>query len=85
MLLNQVAKWRNDSLMKASEKGSQISFNVIAAYSNELKGFAVHADINGNGGVWVSSQRQEKRVFKTLDALRRAMQSAGIPSFTVVG
>lgn len=85
MLLNQVAKWREDSLEKSLESGSSVSFNVIASYSNDLKGFAVHADINGNGGVWVSSQRQEKRVFKTLDALRRAMQSAGIPAFTVVG
>lgn len=84
-MLNKVSEWRVNALDAARDKGVGISFDITAIHSKKDGGFVVFAAIDGKGGIFVSSQRQDRRVFKTLDALRRAMIEVGISSFSVVG
>lgn len=85
MMLNKLAEWRSDVLFKAHTDGVDVDLKVTALYSPAIQGYIVFATIDGKGEIFVSSQRQERRVFKTLDALHRAMKSVGIPWFEVVG
>jgi len=85
MMLNKMAEWRESSLHDAAKKGISIEFNVIAVYSSTYRSFFISADIDGKGGIFISSQRQEKRGFKTLDAVKRALNSVGIHHFQVLG
>jgi len=86
MMLNKISEWRgqvfHDAIMNNKEAPQ---FQIVTSYSHSLQGFVVYAKLGDYSPVFVSSQRQERRVFKTLDALRRAMKEAGIPSFEVVG
>jgi hypothetical protein len=85
-MLSKVSEWRNQVLHDAviNDK-TPPQFQIVAAYSQPLVGFVVYAKLGDYSPVFVSSQRQERRVFKTLDALRRAMKEVGIHSFEVVG
>lgn len=90
MMLKNMAEWRKRVIDESIEKDKDNIFRLIAVYSREVDGFIVNGSImNKNGkysaGVWVSSQRQERRVFKTLDALRRATKGVDIQNFEVSG
>ena len=85
MRLQQVAKWRESALDVATQRGIKVDFKLTAIYSKPHNGFVVFVTVDGKGDVFVSSQRQDKRVFKTLDALRRAVKEVGITWFEVVG
>ena len=90
MMLKNMAEWRKRVIDESIEEEKGNIFRLIAIYSREVDGFIVNGSImNKSGeysaGVWVSSQRQERRVFKTLDALRRAAKSVDIQAFEVSG
>ncbi|AUR91212.1 hypothetical protein NVP1165O_46 [Vibrio phage 1.165.O._10N.261.51.B7] len=80
-MLNKLAEWRKDVI----ESGSDKAFTVYAMYSPSLNGFTVVGAVDGAPGVKVSSQRNDARVFKTLDTVRRSLGEHGISHFVVVG
>ena len=85
MQLNQIGKLfavqAHNALMSS---GEQPTLNIYVLHSESVGGFVLRVDMSGKECFWVSSQRQERRVFKTLDAIRRATRAAGISSFTVI-
>lgn len=85
MMLNKVAEWRVRVLDKAREENEKVCFKLTAVWSKKDNGFILCASVDGKGELFVSSQRQGVRVFKTLDALRKATLGCGIPWFEVVG
>lgn len=85
MMLNKVAEWRVSVLEKARKENYDVCFKITAVWSGQHKGFILVASLDGKGEIYVSSQRQDKRVFKTLDALRKATLDCGISWFEVVG
>ena len=90
MMLKNMAEWRKRVIDESIEEDKGNIFRLIAIYSREVDGFIVNgSNMNKSGeyptGVSVSSQRQERRVFKTLDALSRAAKSVDIQAFEVSG
>lgn len=83
MMLHKFAEWRerviNDSI--ENEKGN--TFNVLVVYSHVNDEYHVCGSVNDSSEVFVSSQRHEKRAFKSLDTLKRLLSSHGINNFVV--
>ena len=90
MMLHKLAEWRDRALEEEAKKilddneYKPVQFRVIVTYDKKVGGYKVHGSINGSAGVWVSSQRNEVRVFKTLDNLAKLLNDFGIRYFEVV-
>lgn len=90
MMLNKLAEWR-DRVIDAEDKKSisddsykRKEFRVIVSYDKERGGYKLHGSVDGVPGVWVSSQRNEIRIFKTLDNLAKSLLEIKIHYFEVI-
>ena len=89
-MLSKLAEWRNvviqseDDKLLADLNYKKKQFRVIVAYDKYLGGYKVHGSVDGVPGVWVSSQRNEVRIFKTLDNLAKSLLNLNIKYFEVV-
>ena len=62
----------------------KLDLEVLAIYCESLLGFIVSVKLNGVNIV-VSSKREPKRVFKSIDGLRKTLNENSINTFTVAG
>ena len=85
MMIHKLAEWRERVMHDSATNNSGHVFCVVVMYSREHKGFVINGSVKGTTGIYVSSQRQEKRVFKTLDTVRRSLNDVGIIAFDVLG
>lgn len=85
MMLNKFSEWRSrvihDSVM--NDKGDTFVVHVIYSKINDR--YTIFGSVNGASGVFVSSQRNEKRSFKSLDTVKKVLSSHGINHFVVAG
>lgn len=49
------------------------------------QGYILAVSVNGKTVAIISSKREDKRIFKTLDAIKRALDGVGIDRFEVIG
>lgn len=88
-MLNKLAEWRNVVIQSEESKELTVlnykkkQFRVIVTYDKCLGGYKVQGSVDGVPGVWVSSQRNEIRVFKTLDNLAKLLTDLNIKYFEV--
>lgn len=85
MMLNKFADWRERVISDSIEKDKGNTFNVVVMYSKTDDNYVIAGSVNDSSGVFVSSQRQEKRTFKSLDTIKRTLAGFGIHHFTVIG
>lgn len=91
MMLNKLADWRNrviesedEKLLSSKTHYTKKQFRVLVFFDKDLGGYKVHGSVDGVPGVWVSSQRNEIRVFKTLDNLAKSLKELNINFFEVI-
>ena len=61
-----------------------LELEVLAIYCESALGFIVSVKLNGVNIV-VSSKRETRRVFKSIDGLRKTLNENSINTFTVAG
>ena len=88
MLLKELSKMidsKFDEEFEIKPLSEMTTFVITALYAKSINGYIVTASVDGNTVIIVSSKREERRVFKTLDALKRALHDVGITKFEVIG
>tara|TARA_R110002012_G_C11474950_1_gene594368 strand:- start:195 stop:452 length:258 start_codon:yes stop_codon:yes gene_type:complete len=85
MMIHKLAEWRERVINENCNTGSNYNFRVIVVYSRDDSGYVINGSVEGSAGVYVSSQRQDKRVFKTLDTVKKSLSEVGINYFEVAG
>ena len=85
MQLNEISN-KIDELngMKDDRKIWYVSIEALVTYCQSVSGYVVIVILNGVPFT-VSSQREDKRVFKSLDNLRKQLKDISINQFTVTG
>ena len=66
------------------DNAPQPKVEIEAIYCKSVEGYVVLARVNSLI-ITISSQRTKRRVFKTLEALRRALHEVDLRTFTVKG
>ena len=61
-----------------------LELEVLAIYCESVLGFIVSVKLNGVNIV-VSSKREDRRVFKSIDGLRKKLSESAINTFNVNG
>ena len=85
MQLNEIKVKINElNNMKDDKKLWFVSVEAMVTYCVSVNGYVVVVIINGVPFT-VSSQREDKRVFKSLDTLRNQLKDISINQFTVTG
>lgn len=77
MDIKKAGDWFNDADVESKE------VNVVSCSS--VGGYVVCLRMGDKFITAVSSQREDKRVFKSLDTVRKALCEVGVNAFTVTG
>ncbi|AUR99438.1 hypothetical protein NVP1265O_59 [Vibrio phage 1.265.O._10N.286.52.F6] len=88
MLLKDAAKMIHDKFdeeFPKMEMKEMTKFDVAALSLGKGKGYWVVVYANEKSVAIISSKRVDKRVFKTLEAIRSALDEVGITRFEVIG
>ena len=88
MLLKDAAKMiqeRFDEEFPKMEIKEMTKFDVAALSLGKGKGYWIVVYANEKSVAIISSKRVDKRVFKTLEAIRSALGEVGITRFEVIG
>lgn len=88
MLLKDAAKMIQDKFDDEFEKmemKEMTKFDVAALSVGKGKGYIIAVYSNDKAIAIISSKRVERRVFKTLEAIRSALDEVGITRFEVIG
>jgi len=67
-----------------TDENTLLDLQVHAAYSGNVSGFILLVKLNGVS-VMVSSKREKRRVFKSLDGLKKTLNQHDIHTFSVSG
>lgn len=81
MMLHKAAQWFINADLERLETGKEYDFEICAIKVGA--GYVVTVSMNGSTPIFISSQRTERRVFKTLDGLAKALRDNGIHKFRV--
>lgn len=80
-MLHKMAKWVLDSEKSCIERNEKFDLDVLAIKHGD--GYILAVKVNGSSSIIVSSQREEKRVFKSLDTLYRNLNENGIHKLSI--
>ena len=83
-MINKFSEWRKRVIEDSVDKDENVDFNVYVMYSKSDEAFVILGSINNSAPVYVSSQRLDRRLFKTLDTVRKCLHENDIYIFTVV-
>ena len=78
--IKELIKKHSDNLKDMQD----LKLDVKAINSASVKGYIVIVCLNGID-IIVSSKREDKRVFKNLDTLKKTLRECGVNKFTVIG
>lgn len=78
MMLNKAAKWLLDSELDSLEKGEHPKIDVLALWCKSVSGYVLSVKFNNSPFIIISSQREERRIFKTTDGLIKSLNDVGL-------
>jgi hypothetical protein len=84
MMLQKAAEWVKATERESINNNKDIPKWDITACGNQEQGYNVHINVGVCAPIFVSSQRQERRIFKTIDGLAKSLLDVGFYSFSVV-
>lgn len=83
MLLKKAAKWLIDSELECIGKGEKADIHVFAMWCSNVSGYILSVKFNDSPNIVISSQREEKRVFKKTDSMIKSLNDVGLHKVTI--